>query len=210
MALILPFWRAVLAYTDEPGHDGPTDPLVDPNREGPAVWFQQMDEPRPQRNRIHFDISVPHDEAEARVAAAIEAGGTLVSDPRARAFWVLADAEGNKVCVCTWQDRADRTSGLDGHLVDVVRRVSRTHVDLLDRLGARSLGQAEDHAGLRVGPGVLEVHLLVVLDGQVGLVSLVQRLGGDTLHVVCTSMNSGTVAPFLGLSTVLSPVPTCK
>lgn len=105
IALIRPFWRAVLAYTDEPGHDGPTDPLVDPNREGPAVWFQQMDEPRPQRNRIHLDISVPHDEAEARVAAAIEAGGTLVSDARARAFWVLADAEGNEVCVCTWQDR---------------------------------------------------------------------------------------------------------
>ena len=56
-----------------------------------------MDEPRPQRNRIHFDIIVPHDQAEARVAAAIAAGGHLVSDERAPAFWVLADAEGNEV-----------------------------------------------------------------------------------------------------------------
>ena len=32
-------------------------------QEGVRRWFQQMDEPRPQRNRIHFDISVPHDEA---------------------------------------------------------------------------------------------------------------------------------------------------
>ena len=64
-----------------------------------------MDAPRPQRNRIHFDISVPDDEAEARVAAAIEAGGRLVSSERARSFWVLADVEGNEVCVCTWQDR---------------------------------------------------------------------------------------------------------
>jgi len=102
---VRPFWRAVFAYTEEPGADGPTDPIVDPLRVGPAVWFQQMDRPRPQRNRIHFDITVPHDEAEDRVAAALAAGGTLVSDARARAFWVLADAEGNEVCVCTWQDR---------------------------------------------------------------------------------------------------------
>jgi 4a-hydroxytetrahydrobiopterin dehydratase len=64
-----------------------------------------MDEPRPQRNRIHFDITVPHEEARSRIAAALEAGGTMVSDTRARAFWVLADAEGNEICVCTWQDR---------------------------------------------------------------------------------------------------------
>lgn len=105
IARIRPFWRAVLAYTDEPGYDGPTDALVDPLREGPAVWFQQMDEPRPQRNRIHLDVSVPHDEAEQRIRAALDAGGVLVNDARARAFWVLADAEGNEVCITTWQDR---------------------------------------------------------------------------------------------------------
>ncbi|MCW2497243.1 VOC family protein [Jatrophihabitans sp.] len=102
---IRPFWRAVLAYEDEPGYDGPEDAIVDPARQGPTYWFQQMDAPRPQRNRIHIDITVPHDEADARVAAALEAGGHLVSDDEARAFWVLADAEGNEVCVCTWQDR---------------------------------------------------------------------------------------------------------
>ena len=46
-----------------------------------------------------------HDEAQARVKAALAAGGTLVNDSFARSFWVLADAEGNEVCVCTWQDR---------------------------------------------------------------------------------------------------------
>jgi 4a-hydroxytetrahydrobiopterin dehydratase len=29
----------------------------------------------------------------------------MVSDAHARAFWVLADAEGNEACICTWQDR---------------------------------------------------------------------------------------------------------
>lgn len=105
IARIRPFWKAVLAYTDEPGHDGPTDALVDPLREGPAVWFQQMDEPRPQRNRIHLDVSVPHDEADSRIRVALGAGGVLVDQTRARAFWVLADAEGNEACITTWQDR---------------------------------------------------------------------------------------------------------
>jgi 4a-hydroxytetrahydrobiopterin dehydratase len=102
---VRPFWRAVLGYTDEPGYDGPEDAIVDPLGVMPAVWFQQMDRPRPQRNRIHFDITVAHDEAEDRVVAALAAGGTLVSDARARAFWVLADAQGNEICVCTRQDR---------------------------------------------------------------------------------------------------------
>lgn len=59
------------------------------------------DRPRTVRNRIDLDVWVPHDQAEARIAAAIGAGGRLVSDERAPAWWVLADAEGNEVCVCT-------------------------------------------------------------------------------------------------------------
>jgi 4a-hydroxytetrahydrobiopterin dehydratase len=64
-----------------------------------------MDAPRPQRNRIHLDVDVPHDAAADRISAAIAAGGTLLSDSAAPAFWVLADAEGNEVCICTWQGR---------------------------------------------------------------------------------------------------------
>ena len=104
-AAIRPFWRAVLGYVDEPGRAGPWDGLIDPLGQGPAVWFQQMDAPRPQRNRIHFDVSVPHDEAEPRIRAALAAGGTLLNDAEAPAFWVLADAEGNEACITTWQGR---------------------------------------------------------------------------------------------------------
>lgn len=100
------FWKAVLGYDDEPPAAGDPQPaLSDPAGIGPAFWFQQMDVPRPQRNRIHLDVTVPHDVAEQRVAAAIAAGGRLVSDARAPSFWVLADAEGNEACVCTWQAR---------------------------------------------------------------------------------------------------------
>lgn len=98
---IWPFWAAALDYR----YDERFQILVDPRGQGPAIWFQQLEEPRPVRNRIHFDITVPPNEADARIEAAIAAGGRLVSAERARAFWILSDADGNEVCVCTWQDR---------------------------------------------------------------------------------------------------------
>ncbi len=82
------------------------DELVDPAGLAPAFWFQQMDVARPQRNRIHVDVSVPHDGARARLEAALAAGGRLLYDAEAPAFWVLADPEGNEACVTTWQGRA--------------------------------------------------------------------------------------------------------
>ena len=96
---IRPFWAAVLGYRDVGGY------LVDPLRVGPPLWFQQMDEARTERSRFHVDISVAHDVAEARIAAAVAAGGTLVSDAFARSWWILADADGNEACICTWHDR---------------------------------------------------------------------------------------------------------
>jgi 4a-hydroxytetrahydrobiopterin dehydratase len=97
---IRPFWKAVLGYIEL--GDGS---LGDPARMGPSFWFQQMDTPRPQRNRFHIDVTVSHDEAAARINAALGAGGTMLTDQYARSFWVLADVEGNEACVCTWQDR---------------------------------------------------------------------------------------------------------
>ncbi len=96
---VLPFWRAILGY--EPRADAPEEELNDPRRRWPVFFFNQMDAPRPQRNRIHIDVWVPHDQAEARIAAAIAAGGRLVTDQYAPGWWVLADAEGNEACVAT-------------------------------------------------------------------------------------------------------------
>ncbi|ONI67450.1 hypothetical protein BWI15_30460 [Kribbella sp. ALI-6-A] len=99
-AAVLPFWRAVLGY----GQIG-DDYLFDPLRRGPGFGLQMMDVARTQRNRMHLDVAVPHDQAEARVAAALAAGGRLVSEEHAPKWWVLADAEGNEVCVATWVGR---------------------------------------------------------------------------------------------------------
>ena len=101
---VRPFWQAITGYVDEPGSELPAA-LIDPTGRGPAIWFQQMDAPRPQRNRVHIDVDVPADDAAARIDAALAAGGTLLSDDAAPAFWVLADPEGNEACICTWQGR---------------------------------------------------------------------------------------------------------
>jgi 4a-hydroxytetrahydrobiopterin dehydratase len=116
--LIRPFWRAVTGYVDEPApSDLPAGALLDPLRRGPAIWFQQMNEPRPHggqersdsgnrvRNRIHIDVDVPPEHAQSRIDAAVAAGGVLLDESAAPAWWVLADPEGNEACVCTWQGR---------------------------------------------------------------------------------------------------------
>ena len=97
---VLPFWRALLGYRQIDD-----DYLADPVRRGPGFGLQPMDARRPQRNRMHLDVAVPHDQAEARIAAALAAGGQLVSDAHAPKWWILADAEGNEACVPTWVGR---------------------------------------------------------------------------------------------------------
>ncbi|GAB2967807.1 4a-hydroxytetrahydrobiopterin dehydratase [Actinotalea caeni] len=93
---VRPFWEAVTGFdVDEAGN------LVDTTTGSGSLWFQQMDAPRPQRNRLHVDIDVPLEVVEGRLAAALDAGGVLVSASSAPAFWVLADPEGNEACLST-------------------------------------------------------------------------------------------------------------
>ena len=96
---IRPFWAAVLGYRESNGK------LIDPTGTGPSFWFQQSREPRTERSRFHVDVDVAHDLAEQRVADTVTAGGRLVTDEFAPSWWVLADADGNEACICTWQNR---------------------------------------------------------------------------------------------------------
>ncbi|WP_030441705.1 4a-hydroxytetrahydrobiopterin dehydratase [Actinoplanes subtropicus] len=98
LATVLPFWGAVLAM-ESSGQD-----LRDRAGTLPSVWFQESGSEEP-RQRWHPDIWVDPAEVQPRIDAAIAAGGSLVSDAEAPSFWVLADPEGNKVCLCTWQAR---------------------------------------------------------------------------------------------------------
>jgi len=82
---------------------------VDASGQVPTVWWQETDREHDEfalpaaghEQRWHFDVWVPADDAERRVQAVLEAGGTLVSDAAAPAYWVVADADGNRSCICT-------------------------------------------------------------------------------------------------------------
>lgn len=93
---VVAFWRALPGY-EARANSG--EDLLDPRRRGAPFSFQQMDAPRPQRNRVPADVWVPYDQAEARTAAALAAAGRLLNDAEAPSHRVLADPEGNEACV---------------------------------------------------------------------------------------------------------------
>jgi 4a-hydroxytetrahydrobiopterin dehydratase len=98
-ALDVGFWRAVLGYAPLA-----EDNAVDPLGHGSTVWIQELDPGKPLRHAMHVDVSLAREQAEARVAAALDAGGRVVVLTDAPASWVLADRAGNRVCVAAWPD----------------------------------------------------------------------------------------------------------
>jgi hypothetical protein len=99
VAAVREFWVAALGYT----HDrraGVTD-IHDPRRLNPVLVFQELDaletERRLQRNRIHFELAVPSDLAQTRLATTVAAGGRLLDESEDR--WRVADPEGNEVVI---------------------------------------------------------------------------------------------------------------
>ncbi|MDP9695616.1 UNVERIFIED_ORG: 4a-hydroxytetrahydrobiopterin dehydratase [Arthrobacter globiformis] len=96
---VMEFWRAALGYVAVGDED-----LIEPNLIGPPAWFQDKKFVSP-RNRIHMDVSVPHDQAQARIDAILAAGGRILGDRYAPAWVSLIDPEGNVVDICTWQGR---------------------------------------------------------------------------------------------------------
>ena len=105
IADITPFWRAILGY--EPRVDSPEEDLVDPHDRGPSFWFEGMDQPRADGGgAIHIGVWVPGEVAEARIKAALAAGGRMVRDDFAPAWWTLADAAGNEADIATVTGRS--------------------------------------------------------------------------------------------------------
>ena len=111
------FWRAVLGYELD------TRPYItdifDPRQLAVPLFFQPMSAGdtarRAQRNRTHIDVFVPDDRAEARVAAAVAAGGRVVYDAEAPEWWTLADPEGNEVDIAVAVGREERWAARREH-----------------------------------------------------------------------------------------------
>ncbi|WP_210591039.1 VOC family protein [Streptomyces sp. GESEQ-35] len=100
--LVGPFWSALL--TGEAGHVV-GDTVLDPSNRVPSLWFQGTDPHESPRQRWHLDLWLAPEVADARIAAAVAAGGEVVDGSQAPSFTVLADPDGNRVCVCTALDR---------------------------------------------------------------------------------------------------------
>lgn len=101
---VVGFWRALLGYQDSAVH-GEVE-IVDADGRSTTLWFQDTEPHDTPRQRFHVDVVVPPEQAGPRIEAALAAGGTMVSDSAAPSFWVLADADGNRACVCTPEGRS--------------------------------------------------------------------------------------------------------
>ena len=101
---IRPFWLAVLGLHQHPRF---ADDLVDADGNLATLWFQHCEPHAEPTQRYHLDLRVPPEIADERIEAGLAAGGILVSDEKKPRFVVLADPQGNKVCVCTQIGRSD-------------------------------------------------------------------------------------------------------
>lgn len=129
-AALADFWVAALGYTLQPPPDGfaswpdwlrkmeipeqswnDAAAVVDPEGEGPRLFFQRVPEGKTAKNRVHLDVgvsggpSVDYDERVAavdrHVSSLIGLGASLVDTYAVRCeYWVVMhDPEGNEFCV---------------------------------------------------------------------------------------------------------------
>jgi len=96
---VRPFFLAALGYEEL----GETD-AVDPLRCGPQLAFNPITGDAAARGRTHFDVFVAADQAQARVQAALAAGGRLVDDSHAPDWWSLASPDNHGVDIASWTD----------------------------------------------------------------------------------------------------------
>ena len=112
-AEIRPFWAALLDY--ETVEAWGELQIRDATRRRASIWFQPTKARDVPRQRWHLDLRLPPEVVQDRITAAIEAGGEMVDDTAAPAYWVLADAQGNRACLTTWQGRESLSSSQTRH-----------------------------------------------------------------------------------------------
>jgi 4a-hydroxytetrahydrobiopterin dehydratase len=107
-AAVAPVWSALLTGGPEAQGRGTIgDDVRDGTARVPILWFQETDPHPTPRQRFHIDVEVPYDVAEQRIAGAVAAGAVIVDDSRAPWTTVIADPDGNRACVGTFQPAAE-------------------------------------------------------------------------------------------------------
>jgi hypothetical protein len=123
------FWAEALGYIIQPPPDGyasweqflaavgmpesdwdKASAVVDPDGNGPRVYFQHVPEPKSVKNRVHLDLNISRrgmslDERKARVLPEVErleklgARQLYTREENGEFFVTMADPEGNEFCV---------------------------------------------------------------------------------------------------------------
>jgi hypothetical protein len=116
------FWAEALGYVLNPppdGHDSweswlsamgvpesewnSASAIVDPDGQGPRIYFQRVPEAKAAKNRLHLDVRVGagREGIQAEVDRLVGLGATVVGPKEERGeFWVvLQDPEGNELCL---------------------------------------------------------------------------------------------------------------
>src|SRR3954465_3818210 len=193
------WWCAALGYVRRDADRPASDPIaiLDPTGAGPAMWFNQVPEPKTVKNRLHVDVDGDRD-------ALLAGGATLLRAQDDDIRWdVLADPEGNEFCcfapgVCPLPENADRggppkRTAPAGQCIGAGKQDSEVHAahatvatghgrsGLLRLLGDDGLGGEEER---RDGRGVLQ--------RRAGHLGRVDDSGGDHVHVLATG---GVEAP---------------
>jgi hypothetical protein len=106
-------WEAALEHFEVPlAHRNDASASVDPEGNGPRLWFQKVPEDKVAKNRLHLDVrAAPGLEADERMAALESECERLVAlgasrlerfepdPPLSAGFIVMADPEGNEFCL---------------------------------------------------------------------------------------------------------------
>ena len=114
------FWASALGYVIQPPPEGfdswpaflqsinvpeslwnSRSACVDPDGKGPRLYFQQVPEPKPAKNRVHLDVNVGRDRVDAEVGRLTGEGATVITDKSemGERWVVMADPEGNEFCL---------------------------------------------------------------------------------------------------------------
>jgi len=98
------FYTAALGYEPFGSAGDRYRSIVAPDGHGPKLVFQKVPEPKFAKNRVHLDLIVG-DAIDAEVERLVALGARRLEDAAFDEYgsrWiVLADPEGNELCLCT-------------------------------------------------------------------------------------------------------------
>jgi Glyoxalase-like domain len=92
---VRPYDEAEIARLAGLGYTPDTDPTVAVDGPGPTLFFQEVPEPKPAKNRLHLDLSAPDRRAETERLVAL--GASVFKEYESHT--TLLDPEGNEFCV---------------------------------------------------------------------------------------------------------------